>query len=121
VPAAAISVLEMAMAEGGIPAVGYFAQVPHYVSGPYPAASLALLAALGRHLGIDLPSGDLADEARQLRTRLDTATALEETTRTYVERLETMVDEQRLPSGDDLIGEIERFLREGGTEGRPQS
>ena len=28
-----------------------------------------------------------------------------------------MVDEQRLPSGDDLIGEIERFLREGGTEG----
>jgi PAC2 family len=121
VPAAAISVLEMAMAEGGIPAVGYFAQVPHYVSGPYPAASLALLEALGRHLGIDLPSGDLAEEARQLRTRLDTATALEETTRTYVERLEAMVDEQRLPSGDDLIGEIERFLREGGTEGRPQS
>ena len=120
VPAAAISVLEMAMAEGGIPAVGYFAQVPHYVSGPYPAASLALVEALGRHLGITLPTGDLAEEARQLRTRLDTATALEETTRTYVERLEAMVDEQRLPSGDDLIGEIERFLREGGTEGRPQ-
>ena len=120
VPAAAISVLEMTMAEGGIPAVGYFAQVPHYVSGPYPAASLALVEALGRHLGITLPTGDLAEEARQLRTRLDTATALEETTRTYVERLEAMVDEQRLPSGDDLIGEIERFLREGGTEGRPQ-
>lgn len=120
VPAATISVLEMAMAEGGIPAVGYFAQVPHYVSGQYPAASLALLEALGRHLGIDLPTGDLADESGQLRTRLDTATALEETTRTYVERLESMVDEQRLPSGDDLIGEIERFLREGGTEGRPQ-
>jgi hypothetical protein len=121
VPAAAISVLEMAMAEGGIPAVGYFAQVPHYVSGPYPAASVALVEALGGHLGVSLPTGDLADEARQLRTRLDTATALEETTRTYVERLEAMVDEQRLPSGDDLIGEIERFLREGGTEGRPQT
>ena len=121
VPAAAISVLEMAVAEAGIPAVGYFAQVPHYVSGPYPAASLALVQALAGHLDIDLPTGDLADEARQLRTRLDTATALEETTRTYVERLESMVDEQRLPSGDDLIGEIERFLREGGTEGRPQS
>ena len=121
VPAAAISVLEMAMAEGGIPAVGYFAQVPHYVSGPYPAASLALVEALGRHLGITLPTGDLAEEARQLRTRLDTATALEETTRSYVERLEAMVDEQRLPSGDDLISEIERFLREGGTEGTPRS
>ena len=121
VPAAAISVLEMAMAEGGMPAVGYFAQVPHYVSGPYPAASVALVHALGRHLGVSLPTGELPEESRQLRTRLDTATALEETTRTYVERLEAMVDEQRLPSGDDLIGEIERFLREGGTEGRPQS
>lgn len=119
VPAAAVSVLEMSMAESGIPAVGYFAQVPHYVSGPYPAASLELLTALGRHVGVELPTGDLADEARQLRTRLDTATALEENTRDYVQRLEGMVDEQRLPSGDDLIGEIERFLREGGTEGRP--
>lgn len=119
VPAAAVSVLEMSMAEGGIPAVGYFAQVPHYVSGPYPAASLELLIALGRHVGVDLPTADLAEEARQLRARLDTATALEDTTRDYVERLEGMVDEQRLPSGDDLIGEIERFLREGGTEGRP--
>lgn len=121
VPAAAISILEMAMADGGIPAVGYFAQVPHYVSGPYPAASLELLRALGRHLGVELPSGDLPDEAGQLRTRLDTATSLEETTRGYIERLEAMVDEQRLPSGDDLIGEIERFLREGGTAGGTQS
>ena len=40
--------------------------------------------------------------------------AIEETTRTYVERLESMVDEQRLPAGDDLIADIERFLREGG-------
>ena len=118
VPAAAVSVLEMAMAEAGIPAVGYFAQVPHYVSGPYPAASLELLEALGRHLGLALPTGDLDEDARGLRQRLDTATALEETTRSYVERLEGMVDEQRLPSGDDLIGEIEKFLREGGTEGR---
>jgi hypothetical protein len=28
-----------------------------------------------------------------------------------------MVDDDKLPSGDELIGEIERFLREGGTEG----
>ena len=117
VPAAALSVLEMAVADAGIPAVGYFAQIPHYVSGPYPAASAALLAALGRHLGIDLPAGALDEEARQLRARLDAATASEEQTRAYVERLEAMVDEERLPSGDDLISEIERFLRDQGTEG----
>ena len=71
----------MAVADAGIPAVGYFAQIPHYVSGPYPAASAALLAALGRHLGIDLPAGALDEEARQLRARLDAATASEEQTR----------------------------------------
>ncbi len=116
VPSALVSALEFEVADAGVPALGYFAQVPHYISGPYPAASLALLEALGRHLGVELAPGDLAEEANQLRTRLDTATALEETTRTYVERLEAMVDEQRLPAGDDLIADIERFLRDRGGE-----
>ena len=116
VPSALVSALEFEVADAGVPALGYFAQVPHYISGPYPAASLALLEALGRHLGVELAPGDLAEEASQLRTRLDTATALEETTRTYVERLEAMVDEQRLPAGDDLIADIERFLRDRGGE-----
>jgi len=58
-----------------------------------------------------------------LRQRLDTAAASDESTRQYVERLETMTDEARLPEGDDLIADIERFLRERGNElggsGRP--
>ena len=32
--------------------------------------------------------------------------------RRLVDRLEAMSDEARLPSGDELIGEIERFLRD---------
>jgi hypothetical protein len=117
VPAAAISMLEMAVAAAGIPAVGYFAQIPHYVSGPYSLASVELLGALERHLGVDLPRGELGDEALQLRARLDAATAADETTRAYVERLESMVDESRLPAGDDLISEIERFLRDRNGDG----
>ncbi len=116
VPSALVSTLELEVARAGIPALGYFAQVPHYISGPYPAASVALLETVGHHLGAHLPAGDLEDEARQLRTRLDAAAAIEETTRTYVERLESMVDEQRLPAGDDLIADIERFLRDRGGE-----
>jgi proteasome assembly chaperone (PAC2) family protein len=121
VPSAAVSVLEMALDRAGIPSLGYFAQVPHYVSGPYPAAAVALLEALGTHLGVELAAGTLEAEARQLRTRLDAAAAVEETTRQYVERLEGMVDEERLPSGDDLIGEIEKFLRDRGSEGTQRS
>lgn len=115
VPSALVSVLELEVSRTGIPALGYFAQVPHYVSGPYPGAALALLRSLGRHLDLDLPEGDLPDESRQLRAHLDSLATGDATTRGYVERLESMVDEERLPEGDDLIEEIERFLRDGGT------
>ena len=117
VPSAAISMLEMRVAQAGIPALGYFAQIPHYVSGPYPPAALELLDVLSRHLDIELPRGDLAGETRLLRQRLDLAAAADESTRSYVERLESMVDEARLPAGDELISEIERFLRQRGNEG----
>jgi hypothetical protein len=116
VPSAAISVLDIAVSQAGIAALGYFAQIPHYISGPYPAATVALLRAIERHLDIELPLGTLTDEVDQMRRRLDTATALDEKTRLYVEKLEAMVDEERLPSGDELIGEIERFLRDRGTD-----
>jgi hypothetical protein len=120
VPAAFVSVVDHAVSGAGIPAVGYFAQVPHYVSGAYPPASVELLGVLGRHLDAQIPLGGLPTLARQMRTRLDTATAVDDTTRQYVERLEGMVDEARLPSGDELISDIERFLREGGGQGRGQ-
>ena len=116
VPSAMVSVVDLAAAEAGIPALGYFAQVPHYVSGAYPAAALALLHKLERHLGATLNAGNLAEESDQLRVRLDTATALDEKTRDYVKRLEELVDESGLPSGEELIGEIERFLRDRGLE-----
>ena len=117
VPAAAISVLDHAVARAGIPAVGYFAQVPHYVTGAYVPAALELLRVVSRHLGHDVAPGPLRDESRQVLARLDAATAADDGTRAYVERLELTVDEARRPSGDDLISEIEQFLRESGPEG----
>ena len=117
VPAAAISVLDHAIARAGIPAVGYFAQVPHYVTGAYVPAALELLRVLSRHLGREVAPGALRDESRKVLDRLDVATAADEGTRAYVERLEATVDEARRPSGDDLISEIERFLRESGQDG----
>jgi hypothetical protein len=116
VPAAAVSVLDVAIAEAGIPTLGYFVQVPHYISGEYAPAAIALLDALGQHLGLEIETASLRAEAELIRTRLDTAAAVDEKTRSYVERLEQMVDEARLPSGDELISEIERFLRDRGSE-----
>lgn len=117
VPSAALSVLEFAVAAHGIPTIGYFAQVPHYVTGPYPPAAVELLRLVGLHAGVELAASELRDEAHLVLTRLDAATAAEATTRAYVERLEAMVDEARRPAGTDLISEIEQFLREQGRGG----
>jgi hypothetical protein len=114
VPSACLSVLELAAAAAGIPAVGFFAQVPHYVNASYPAASIALLNALGRHLGIDPPVGQLATRALERRNLLDAAAASDEETKAHVARLEMLADEARLPEGDELIADIERFLRGSG-------
>jgi hypothetical protein len=117
VPAAAISVLDLAVAASGIPTVGYYAQVPHYVTGGYPPASVELLRLVGRHLGHEVAADELRDEARRMLARLDAATAGDANTRAHVERLEAMVDEARRPAGGDLITEIEQFLREQGRDG----
>jgi hypothetical protein len=120
VPAACLSTIELAVAGGGIPTVGFYAQVPHYVQGPYPAATIAMLEHAARHLGVDVPTPALAEEAMAQRQRLDAAVEADDDSRAYVARLEQMTgEEQRLPSGDELASEIERFLRgESGPPGR---
>jgi hypothetical protein len=119
VPAAAVSIVDLAIAEAGIPTLGYFAQVPHYVSGEYPAAAVALVRAVERHIGDSITTAVLELEARGINSRLDAAASADDSTKSYIARLEEMVDEARLPSGDELIGEIERFLRDRGTGSGP--
>ena len=111
VPAAALSVVELAVSGSGIPAVGFYAQVPHYVGGGYAPATIALVDHVGRHLGVELPLGALQDESVAQRSRLDAAVAQDEETKAYLQRLESLPGNDRIPSGDELATEIERFLR----------
>jgi hypothetical protein len=113
VPAAALSAVEMTVTGSGIPAVGFYAQVPHYIGvSAYAPATVALLEHLERHLGVTLPLGKLGDEAVGQRQRLDEAIAEDEDSREYLERLESLTSEERMPSGDELAQEIERYLKE---------
>lgn len=120
VPSAALSTLEMSVAGSGIPTVGFYAQVPHYVGGPYTAASIAILEHVARHLGVEPPLDGLPDEAMAQRQRLDRIVQADDDSRTYVERLESVVDNQEVPTGDELVSEIERFLQQGGDGGSTQ-
>jgi len=118
VPAAALSVIESAVAGAGIPTVGFYAQVPHYVGGAYAAGTIALLEQLGRHLGVDFALGDLPQDALDQRQRLDAAVGSDDDAREYLERLEAIAGQDQLPTSDELASEIERFLQQqaGGEE-----
>ncbi len=115
VPSACLSAVEHAVSAGGVPSVGFFAQVPHYVGGPFAAGTVALLKHLGRHLDVDVALGDLEADALEQRQRLDAAVEADDDVREVLHTLEDASDEE-IPSGDDLAAEIERFLRSEGPE-----
>jgi hypothetical protein len=113
VPAAALSAVEMTVAAAGIPAIGYYAQVPHYIgASAYAPATLALLQHLERRLGVTIPLRTLGDDAIAQRERLDAAIAEDEDSKEYLTRLEAIASEERMPSGDEIASEIERYLKE---------
>jgi len=105
----------------GLPALGLWAQVPHYVAAmPYPAASLVLLETANRVAGLRLPTGDLAQRAEASRARIDELIGQNPEHNAMLAQLEQQADEQdtttrmAATSGDELVAELERFLREQG-------
>jgi predicted ATP-grasp superfamily ATP-dependent carboligase len=121
--------IEQACDTKGIPAMGLWAQVPHYVPAimPFPAGSVALVESLARVADLTLPLGDLAERADATRARLDELMAQNPQHNSMLHQLEeawdgaepeeTPIGPSDLPSGDDLVAELERFLRDQSGEG----
>ena len=137
VPAGVQAALEHAFTVKGIPAVGLWAQVPHYVSASaYPPASVALLDGLAEVGGLRSEAAVLREEALRHRGRLDELIAANAEHLAVLHQLEEAYDADvpldpygpvpggpggaspltagDLPSGDELAAELERFLREQG-------
>ena len=121
VPSGVQGMIERRAALRGLPALGLWAQVPHYVAAmPYPAASLALLQGANRVTGLDLPLGGLPDLAEASRRRIDDLISQNPEHRAMLEQLEAQAEQQasdtalQATSGDELAAELERFLREQG-------
>lgn len=120
VPAGVQGALERAAADAGIPAVGVWAQVPHYVSAmAYPGASGELVDAISIAAGLRLDASALHEAARAMRGRLDELVLANEEHVQMVRTLEAHYDQEAqagaptlLPSGEQLATEIERFLRD---------
>jgi proteasome assembly chaperone (PAC2) family protein len=127
VPGGIQAVIDVACNESGLPALGLWAQVPHYVSTmAYPAASLALLEGLSEVAGIDAHRGQLAADAAATRIRIDELVAENSQHQAMVAQLEEFVDQglgdgpddaptfgfDRIPSGDELAAELQEFLQQ---------
>ena len=103
--------LQHQLGQQGIPAFGLWAQVPQYVAGsPSPPAVRALLgrvAELGAaHASISTP---LDARCAEYTTRVEEGLSQRQDVAELVDRLEAATG--GMPSGDELVSEIERFLR----------
>jgi hypothetical protein len=117
VPAGLQAVIENQVAESGIPSIGLWAQVPHYLStGPYPPAAVELLEGLRSISGVYSQDLQLDRKALNTKSHLDQLIGSNEEHLTMIEKLELAYDqlnsaEASLPSGDDLAEELQNFLR----------
>jgi len=126
VPAGVAASLEREMHERGIPALGIWAQVPHYIAAmSYPAASVALLDGLREATGAVIDGVSLRSEVQLQGRRLDGMISGNEEHATMIEQLEQIYDASddvvdvdgggpllEMRSGDELAEELERFLRD---------
>jgi hypothetical protein len=120
VPSGVWGALEIALGEAGVPTVGLWARVPHYVAGmAFPAASAALLDGLSSVADLALDSTALHTAADTSLRQVDELIAKSDEHTTMVRQLERSVDAAegnpldvgQIPTGDELADELERYLR----------
>jgi proteasome assembly chaperone (PAC2) family protein len=118
-PTGIVGVFQDACVRLDVPAVSYWAAVPHYVAQPpCPKATLALLGQLEELLECSIPLGDLPEDARAWERGVDELAEEDEDVADYVRALEETRDTTDLPeaSGEAIAREFERYLKRRGDE-----
>src|SRR5690348_2685443 len=116
-PTGIVGVLQDACVGAGIPAISFWAGVPHYVSQPpNPKATIALLHSVEEVLDMPVPLAELPQQAGEWQKLVDEMAAEDEEVTEYIRNLEERDDEadlgeMREASGDTIAREFERYLR----------
>ena len=116
-PTGIVGVLQEACVAMGIPAVSFWAGVPHYVSQPpNPKATLSLLHAVEEVLDLAVPLAELPQQADEWQKLVDEMAAEDDEVTEYIRNLEERDDEietteLKTTSGDAIAREFERYLR----------
>jgi len=117
-PTGILGVFQDACVQAGLPAVSFWAAVPHYVSQPpSPRATVALLHRVEEVLEIPVPLGALPQQAEDWVKTVDEMANEDAEVVEYVRSLEERATEVDLSqaSGDSIAREFERYLRRRGT------
>ena len=118
-PTGIVGVFHDACVRLDIPAVGYWAAVPHYVAQPpCPKATLALIGQIEDLLQTSIPLADLPEDSRAWERGVDELAEEDEDIADYVRSLEETRDTTDLPeaSGEAIAREFERYLKRRGEE-----
>jgi len=113
-PTGIVGVFQDACVQLDIPAVSFWAAVPHYVAQPpCPKATMALIGQIEELLEISIPLADLPEEARAWERGVDELAEEDEEIADYVRALEETRDTAELPeaSGEAIAREFERYLK----------
>jgi proteasome assembly chaperone (PAC2) family protein len=123
-PTGIVGVFQNACVEAGIPAVSFWASVPHYVSqAPVPKAAVALLHRIEEILDVEVPLGGLPERAEEWERTVSEMAEADDEVRDYVRQLEEQAeaDDADAPlqeaDGDAIAADFERYLRRRGSGG----
>jgi proteasome assembly chaperone (PAC2) family protein len=115
-PTGIVGVLHDAIGRAGLPSASLWAPVPAYVPGaPSPKGALALIRRAAEILDIGLVTTDLEIASAAYERQVTSVVEDDEEMTAYVEQLERRYAEERsnpLPDPEDLVAEVERFLRD---------
>ncbi len=113
-PTGIIGVLQDACDRVDVPAVSFWAAVPHYLpQPPCPKATLALVVQIEDLLETSIPLGDLPEDSRAWERGVAELAEEDEDVAEYVRNLEESQDAAELPeaSGEAIAREFERYLK----------
>jgi hypothetical protein len=119
VPSAAISIVDRELGRAGMDTVGFFAQVPHYVAGPYHDGILTLVGRVASQVGAEVSLDDLRQLALTERAQLDEIVGARPDAKEHVARLEAATEQENIPSGDELAEEFQRYFSQQDPGGGP--
>ena len=113
-PTGIVGALHDACNRAGKKSASLWAPVSAYVPGaPSPKAALALVRRAAAMLDIGLVTTDLEIASAAYERQVSEVVENDEDMAEYVSELERRYDAERsVPSGDELVAEVERFLRE---------